>query len=147
MWSPLIYTIGSILNAVNLFTQGYFLVLYGDLEIDYINPIDLCNKINPYVIPDMLVHLSLCLILLLTGHFWTFLFNVPLLVFNYLSYRSGRSVLDATEIFKTVSKYKRNSFIRLIFHLFAFFYYIFNMIIAIIGHAVAQNESRPQLMT
>lgn len=132
MWSPFVYFVGSILNAFSLFLQGYFLVLLGDLELDYINPIDLCNKINKYMLPEMIIHASISVLLLITGHFWSFLFNVPLLALNFQFVRSKKYLLDATEIFKTMLTYKRNCFIRLVFYLFAFFYYLFHMIIAIV---------------
>lgn len=141
MWSPFVYTLCSALNAGNLFLQGYFLVMLGDLEMDYINPIDLCNKINKYVPLEMGLHAATMLILLFTGHFWSVLFNVPLLAVNVHLVRNGQYLLDATEIFKTMSRYKRNSFARLIFHLFGFFYYIFHMIIAIIStHALPREQ-------
>lgn len=34
------------MNAGNLFMQVFFAVMYSDLESDYINPVDLCNKLN-----------------------------------------------------------------------------------------------------
>jgi hypothetical protein len=45
-WLIWLYIIALLANAANLFLQVYFAVMYSDLEADYINPIDLCNKLN-----------------------------------------------------------------------------------------------------
>lgn len=41
-----LYLAAVLLNAGNLFLQVFFSVMYSDLESDYINPVDLCNKVN-----------------------------------------------------------------------------------------------------
>lgn len=41
-----LYLTAVFLNAGNLFLQVFFAVMYSDLEADYINPVDLCNKLN-----------------------------------------------------------------------------------------------------
>jgi hypothetical protein len=38
--------------AVLLFFMVYFIIMFSDLEVDYINPIDLCNKLNMVCICD-----------------------------------------------------------------------------------------------
>lgn len=43
MWT---YLLAVFLNCGNLFLQVYFAVMYVDLESDYINPIELCQKLN-----------------------------------------------------------------------------------------------------
>ncbi|KAG5642124.1 COPII-coated vesicle protein [Asterophora parasitica] len=56
--------------------------MYSDLESDYLNPIDLCNKLNKLVIPENGVHGALTLLFLLSGQWLAFLFNAPLLAYN-----------------------------------------------------------------
>lgn len=41
-----VYLAAVFMNAGNLFMQVFFAVMYSDLESDYINPVDLCNKLN-----------------------------------------------------------------------------------------------------
>ena len=49
---------------------------------DYINPIDLCNRLNAFVLPEHAVHAFLTLLFLL-GFQWTcIILNAPLLAFN-----------------------------------------------------------------
>jgi hypothetical protein len=37
--------------AVLLFAMVFFIIMFSDLECDYINPIDLCNRLNTFVLP------------------------------------------------------------------------------------------------
>ncbi|CEP22838.1 unnamed protein product [Cyberlindnera jadinii] len=121
-----------VINAVNLFLQVFFTIMYGDLECDYINPIELCNKLNKYIVPEAAVHAFLTFLFLITGHWFTFLLNLPLVVFNAMKITKNNHLLDATEIFRTLNKQKKESFIKLGFHLFLFFYYLYRMILALI---------------
>lgn len=36
----------SFISVVLLFTMVYNIIMFSDLEMDYINPIDVCKKIN-----------------------------------------------------------------------------------------------------
>lgn len=73
--------------------------MFSDLECDYINPIDLCNKLNQvcssflynfwyvltfpqFVLPENGAHAFLTVLFLITGQFTAFLLNLPLLAFN-----------------------------------------------------------------
>ncbi|GMM33309.1 cornichon family protein [Saccharomycopsis crataegensis] len=122
-----------ILNAVNLFLQVFFTIMYSDLECDYINPIELCKKLNNYILPEAALHGFLTLLFLINGYWFTFLLNLPLFAFNANKFYSNNYMLDATEIFRTLSKHKRESFFKLGFHLLLFFFYLYRMIVALIA--------------
>ena len=49
---------------------------------DYINPIDLCNRLNTYIIPEAAVHGFLTFLFLINGYWIALLLNLPLLAFN-----------------------------------------------------------------
>ena len=55
------------------------------------------------------------------------------------SYRifENQHLLDATEIFRKLNVHKKESFIKLGFHLLMFFFYLYSMIVALI-----RDESR-----
>lgn len=122
-----------IINAVNLFSQVYFTVMYSDLECDYINPVEMCNKANIFILPEAGVHAFLTSLFLLGGYWFTFLLNLPVLLFNANKFLKKNYLLDATEIFRTLSKYKKESFFKLGFYLIMFFYYLYRMIVALIA--------------
>jgi hypothetical protein len=61
---------------------------------------------------------------------------IPLFPFKYGAYRrvlNGQHMLDATEIFRTLNRHKKESFIKLGFHLIMFFFYLYAMIVALIA--------------
>lgn len=55
---------------------------YSDLECDYINPIDLCNRLNTYILPEAAVHAFLSFLFLINGYWMAFALNLPLLAYN-----------------------------------------------------------------
>ncbi len=56
------------------------------LYSDYINPIDLCNRLNTYIIPEAAVHGFLTFLFLINGYWIALLLNLPLLAFNVKKY-------------------------------------------------------------
>ena len=49
---------------------------------DYINPIDLCNRLNTYIVPEAAVHAFLTLLFLVNGYWIALILNLPLLAYN-----------------------------------------------------------------
>ncbi|KDQ20038.1 hypothetical protein BOTBODRAFT_51391 [Botryobasidium botryosum FD-172 SS1] len=118
-----------------LFTMVFFIIMFSDLECDYINPIDLCNKLNTFVLPEALFHAFLTLLFLLSGQWIALFINAPLVAFNLQKIQSNSHMYDATEIFRTLSQHKKESFIKLGFYLLCFFYYLYRMILALISES------------
>ena len=56
------------------------------LNSDYINPIDLCNRLNTYIIPEAAVHGFLTFLFLINGYWVALVLNLPLLAFNIKKY-------------------------------------------------------------
>ncbi|KAN0131896.1 cornichon [Lactarius tabidus] len=124
-----------LMAAGLLFTMVFFIIMFSDLECDYINPIDLCNKLNQFVIPENSAHAFLTTLFLVSGQWTAFLLNAPLLAFNVNKIRNKNHMYDATEIFRTLSGHKKESFIKLGFYLLSFFYYLYRMIVALISES------------
>ncbi|WFD07122.1 hypothetical protein MVES1_002479 [Malassezia vespertilionis] len=61
-------------------------IMYSDLESDYINPIDLCNKLNQFTLPEMGAQAFLSVLFLFTGQWFALLINVPLVAYNANKY-------------------------------------------------------------
>lgn len=128
-----LFILAVIVNALSLFCEVYFSISYSDLECDYINPIELCNKLNKFMIPKAAVHGVLSILFILHGYWFVFLLNLPLLAYNANKIYTKNYLLDATEIFRTLSKHKKESFIKLAFFLLMFFFYLYRMIAALIA--------------
>ncbi|KAJ3575062.1 hypothetical protein NP233_g1340 [Leucocoprinus birnbaumii] len=108
-------------------------IMYSDLESDYINPIDLCNKINQFVLPENAAHAFLALLFLISGEWTALLLNLPLVAWNINKIVNKNHMLDATEIFRTLDGHKKEAFFKLGFYLLSFFYYLYRMIAALIA--------------
>ncbi|KAG2203616.1 cornichon [Mucor mucedo] len=122
-----------VLAAILLFLMVFFVIMFSDLECDYINPIDLCNKLNQFVLPEMGLQAFLFFIFLVTGHWLQMLINLPILFINVRKVMNNTHMYDATEIFRTLSKHKKESFIKLGFYAITFFFYLYCMIVALIA--------------
>ncbi|KAF4121753.1 protein cornichon [Geosmithia morbida] len=128
-----LFLLAVLLNAVNLFLQVFFTIMYSDLECDYINPIDLCNRLNTYIIPEAAVHGFLTFMFLINGYWMPLILNLPLLGWNIKKIVDNTHLLDATEIFRKLNVHKKQeSFFKLGFHLLMFFFYLYSMIVALI---------------
>ncbi|KAL2919788.1 hypothetical protein HK105_200705 [Polyrhizophydium stewartii] len=142
----LLFLFALIVSAVLLFGMVFFIIMFSDLESDYINPIDLCNKLNQFVMPEHILHAVLWALFLITGNWTAMLLNTPLVAWH--AYKqvpplpparsdapiaNNRHMYDATEIFRTVNSQKREAFFKLIFYLISFFYYLYRMIEALIS--------------
>ncbi|KAG8533197.1 uncharacterized protein KY384_001980 [Bacidia gigantensis] len=127
-----LYLLAVLINAVNLFLQVFFTIMYSDLECDYINPIDLCNRLNTYIVPEAAVHAFLTTLFLINGYWVALILNLPLVAYNAKKIYENQHLLDATEIFRKLNVHKKESFIKLGFHLLMFFFYLYSMIVALI---------------
>ncbi|KOS15428.1 er-derived vesicles protein erv14 [Malassezia pachydermatis] len=110
----------------------FYVIMYSDLESDYINPIDLCTKLNQFMLPEMGAHAFLTVLFLLTGQWIALFLNIPLLAYNANKVINKSYLLDATEIFRTLMTHKKESFVKLGFYLLSFFFYLYRMIMALV---------------
>jgi len=120
-------------TAMLLFCAVYALILFSDLQVDHINPIELCELINRLVVPEYAGHLVLTAIIFIRGFYLAALLNVPLLVFNAMRYKDKKHLLDNTSIFNDVSKERRISEVKLVYHLLLFFVYLYFFIVTLVA--------------
>ena len=76
-------------------------------DSDYINPIDLCNRLNTYIIPEAAVHGFLTILFLINGYWIAIILNLPLLAWNAKKIFENQHLLDATEIFRKLNVHKK----------------------------------------
>jgi len=122
-----------VFSAGLMFTMVFYTIMFADLESDYINPIHLCEKLNWFVLPENGAHAFLTFLFLITGQWTAFLLNAPLVAYNANKILTKNHMYDATEIFRTLPRHKKESYIKLGFYLVSFFYYLFRMIMALIA--------------
>ncbi|URE05879.1 protein cornichon [Musa troglodytarum] len=71
--------------------SAYQLICLSDLEFDYINPYDLSSRINAVVVPEFMVQGTLCILFLLTWHWFPFLLMAPITYYHTKLYTSSLS--------------------------------------------------------
>uniref|UniRef100_A0A8D8WSE7 Protein cornichon n=1 Tax=Cacopsylla melanoneura TaxID=428564 RepID=A0A8D8WSE7_9HEMI len=133
------YIVALILDAFLIFFAIFHVIAFDELKVDYKNPIDQCNSLNPLVLPEYLAHALFNLLFLLCGEIVSFLINLPLLIYHINRYRnrpvmSGYGLYDPTSIMNadTLNKCQREGWIKLAFYLLSFFYYLYGMISSLI---------------
>ncbi|CDS02827.1 hypothetical protein LRAMOSA00230 [Lichtheimia ramosa] len=129
----MLFIFAVVMAALLLFAMVFFVIMFSDLECDYINPIDLCNKLNQFVLPEMATHAFLFFMFLINGSWMAMLLNLPLVAYNARKVMNHQHMYDATEIFRTLSVHKKECFIKVAFYLISFFYYLYRMIVALIA--------------
>ncbi|KAI3649839.1 hypothetical protein MP228_005471 [Amoeboaphelidium protococcarum] len=131
-WESGLFLFAVFMAAVLLFIMVFFIIMFSDLECDFINPIDLCKKLNQFILPEYALHAVLVVMFLLGGQFMALAWNLPLLGYHVYNFQKQRHVLDATEIFRTLSMHKKEAFAKLGFYMLSFFYYLYRMILALL---------------
>ncbi|XP_031269719.1 protein cornichon homolog 4-like isoform X2 [Pistacia vera] len=92
---------------------SYQLMCLTDLEVDYINPYDSAAQINMLVLPEFATQGILCIIYLITGHWFMFLLSLPYLHYNVGLYRRRQHLVDVTEIYSQLNGEKKQRLFKL----------------------------------
>lgn len=129
---PAVFLIALVIDAVLLFGSVFFLIMFSDLECDFANPIELCNKLNALILPEYLLQAFLTGMFLLTFRIVPLVVHSVITAYNYSKYRRGKHLFDATEIFRTVPVHKIESFVKMIIYLLSFFYFIYRLVISLV---------------
>lgn len=133
------FILGIIISIALIFFAIWNIIAFDDLRTDYKNPVDLCNSLNPLVLPEYGIHLFISLLLLAGGQWTAFLFNLPLIIYNIHRY-ANRPVMsvpglyDATEVMNAseMSRCQKEGWVKLAFFLLSFFYYLYRMMYAML---------------
>lgn len=116
-----------------LFCSVYSLILFSDLTVDHINPIELCQIVNRLVLPEYVGHFYVTMMLLLRRYFITALLNVPLIAFHVRRVMERKHMLDNTSIFNDVDRERQICEIKLGVHLVLFFVYLYLFIVRLVS--------------
>jgi len=133
------FLIALIMAAFLLFLSVYVVIMLTDLECDYINPIDCCNNLNVFIMPEIFAQAFLVGYFVLSGCWLAMFINLPLLIFHINKIAGNHHMLDATEIFRTLPNHKTEGFAKIGFYLFCFFYYLYAMIVALVAEHPVTN--------
>lgn len=118
-------------HQIELFLSSHQTITLSDLECDYLNAQQCCANLNFWVIPKLVTHAFLTIAILVTGHYWLFLFNAPMLIwtgYELYSLPSGNmGIYDPTEIHNRgmIKKHMRQAMIYLGYFFIFFFVYLY----------------------
>lgn len=112
------------------------------------------------MLPENIAHAFLTFLFLVSGQWTAFILNAPLVAFNvnksaicrivdafidsFNRIKNKNHMYDATEIFRTLSGHKKESFIKLGFYLLSFFYYLYRSVNA--TRRMPPSSCRPSRM-
>lgn len=116
-----------------LLAQLYFIIIFSDLESDYINPMELCESMDFALPIEAAVQAVGTVVLLASGQIGSAILCAPVTAYNAFQYKETRLKFDATTIFKTVKKYRVESIVKLAFYFFLFCYFLYSMIWALVA--------------
>uniref|UniRef100_A0A8D8YF25 Protein cornichon homolog 4 n=1 Tax=Cacopsylla melanoneura TaxID=428564 RepID=A0A8D8YF25_9HEMI len=142
-----IFGLSMIATGSILFLLIYFIITLSDVECDHLNARDCYQRLNIYIPVKMGGQVGISLLLLLSGHYWLFLMNVPMSAWNiheYYSVPSGNmGVFDPTELYKrdSIKNHMRNCLIGMGFYLIIFFVYLYSMILSLLRDNPLEKEN------
>eukprot|EP00741_Cyanophora_paradoxa_P000512 tig00000405_g499.t1 len=127
-WSLLLWLFLFLLTAAALFVTIFGLISLSDLENDYINPVDLSERLNQLVMPEYGGQALLAALLLLFGHWLFALVMLPVAGYHGYLYSKRQHRLDPTSVFQTVSVHKNQRYAKMGLYLVVFFYVLYRLI-------------------
>ncbi|KAK2707428.1 protein cornichon-like [Artemia franciscana] len=139
-FAALSYIVALVLDAVLIFFSIFHVIAFDELKTEYKNPIDHCSSLNPLVLPEYLMHIFMNLLFLFAGEWTTVALNVPLIAYHCYRYSkrplmSSYGLYDPTNIMNAdvLNACMREGWIKMIFYLLSFFYYLYGMIYSLIS--------------
>lgn len=133
------------MSIVLLFMMVWHLILVDELKNDYRNPMDFAKVMNRLVLPEYCLHLALPVVFFLSGCWFSFLLNVPLVAYHVWRYlkrpaMSGPGIYDPTMVMNRdeLSRYTKEGFIKCGFYVLTFLFYLYNMLVALITSLIGK---------
>eukprot|EP00735_Rhodelphis_limneticus_P012882 TRINITY_DN6296_c0_g1::TRINITY_DN6296_c0_g1_i1::g.186::m.186 TRINITY_DN6296_c0_g1::TRINITY_DN6296_c0_g1_i1::g.186 ORF type:complete len:165 (-),score=12.47,sp/P53173/ERV14_YEAST/30.43/1e-10,Cornichon/PF03311.9/3.1e-21,PepSY_TM_3/PF13706.1/3.8e+03,PepSY_TM_3/PF13706.1/9.4,PepSY_TM_3/PF13706.1/6.3e+03,PepSY_TM_3/PF13706.1/0.041,DUF1218/PF06749.7/1.5e+02,DUF1218/PF06749.7/1.4e+03,DUF1218/PF06749.7/1.5 TRINITY_DN6296_c0_g1_i1:566-1018(-) len=121
-----------VFGLVLAFIQMHHLMNISELEIDHLNPIEFCEKINCTIKPEIIALAGLTLLLLFVDRI---AFGIHLLVLLYSIYEQVKrpTEFDSTTVFKKIKPFQIRSTIKLIFHISFCIYFMVWFVMGLVG--------------
>ncbi|KAJ0965114.1 hypothetical protein J5N97_026252 [Dioscorea zingiberensis] len=130
----------SVISLVAL--TAYQLICLSDLEFDYINPYDTSSRVNAVVVPEFVVQGTLCILFLLTWHWFPFLIMAPISYYHFKLFTSRRHLIDVTEVFRHLNGEKKYRMVKLAFYFCLFLIVIYRLVMTAIIVLIDEDDHR-----
>lgn len=143
----LLFSLSLIDSGAILFLLVYYIITLSDLECDYLNAQECCEKLNYWLLPKFIAHSFITFLLLLHGQVTLFLLNLPMFIWLTYEYftipRGNLGAYDPAEIHNRgqLKKHLRDVMIYIGYYLIFFFIYLYCFILALLkGNPVPQSD-------
>lgn len=149
----LVFAISLIACLAILFILIYFVITLTDLECDYLNAQECCDKLNFWTRPKFILQALTAVILLYHCRVFLFLCNLPMFVwltFRYFTVPSGNlGMYDPVEIHngRHLRAHMRDVLVKLVYYFLLFFMYLFGFILSIVEGNPIPRQNDDEFIT
>ncbi|CAN6926357.1 unnamed protein product [Brassica oleracea] len=126
-------------NLALVASAFYQVICLTDLEADHMNPFETSTCINRLVLPEFILQGSLCLLFLLTWHWFFFLVSLPVTCYHAMLYNKRRHLVDVTEVFRGIDFEKKLRFTKLGFYISLFILVVFRLTLSVV-YSVTEDD-------
>lgn len=143
----LLFALALIDTGGILFLLVYYILTLSDLECDYLNAQECCDKLNYWLLPKYIAHSLVTFLLLVHGEFLLFVVSLPLFVWLSIEYftvpQGNLGKYDPAEIHNggQLKKHLRDVMILIGYYLLSFFVYLYCFILALLkGNPISRSD-------
>ncbi|XP_050226514.1 protein cornichon homolog 1-like isoform X2 [Mercurialis annua] len=108
----------------------YALLCLTDLEVDHMNPFEATAAVNAWILPEFVLQGVVCILFLLTRHWFLFLFVLPLTCYHLMKFWKREHLIDVTEVFRSLNYEKKCRLFKLGVYLISFSILMFRVVLA-----------------
>lgn len=141
------------ISGCTLFLLVYYIITLSDLECDYLNAQECCERLNYWLLPKYLGNSIITFLLAFHGHVILFLLNLPMFIwssFEYFAVPQGNlGAYDPAEIHNRgqLRRHMRHVVISIGYYLIIFFIYLYCFILAILKGDPLNRSADDQIVT
>ncbi|XP_023934180.1 protein cornichon homolog 4 [Bicyclus anynana] len=149
----LLFALALIDCGAILFLLIYYIITLSDLECDYLNAQECCEKLNYWLLPKYIAHSFITFLLLFHGQILLFMLNLPMFIWTTFEYftvpRGNLGAYDPTEINNRgqLKKHLRDVMIYIGYYLIFFFIYLYSFILALLKGDPIRRGSDDDIVT
>ncbi|KAH7828886.1 putative protein cornichon [Monocercomonoides exilis] len=120
------------------FWELYITTTLGDLEADAISAKDLCDQINPFLLPEYVIHAVITLFLLFIRKWIFALFNICLVAFNFRQLYKKKHLFDCMELRRNdvLNQQKKMHYLKLGFFVVCFIWSLISFIVDLVNRII-----------
>jgi len=129
-------------TGIQIFVLVFFIITLSDLECDYLNAQECCSRLNFWNVPKLWFQLILPILLMLMGHWFLVLINVPICIWLIRKFcivpQGNFGEYDPAEIHNAgqLKKHMVNVCIHLGWQMVGFFMYLYCLLDAVMQEPV-----------